>query len=275
MSTDPLYARVNDTRLAYFEFGSGEPVILVHGAVTDHRFWSPQFPVLKERYRCIALDQRYFGQSWPGGDRTFSLEAHATDLCQFLQAIVCKPVHAVATSYGSAVVLASAVASPTLFKSLFLNEPSLASLVTDPSDLSVIAQARKDLAPVVVALSEQNESKAVELFCDWTAYAGAFKTLPSEFRTVFLDNARTVGLQVAAPRPSITAAQISQLSAPVTFTTGEKTIPFFAVQVRAAHGAIPHSRLVSVPNAHHAASFENSAAFNAALLTHLANNAAV
>ena len=274
MLIDPLYAHVNGTRLAYFESGSGEPVILVHGAVTDHRFWSPQVRVLTERYRCIALDQRYFGQSWPGGDQTFGLEAHAADLCQFLQTIGRKPVHAVATSYGSGVVLASAVASPTLFKSLFLNEPSLASLVTDPSDLSVIAQARKDLAPVAIALSEQNESKAVELFCDWTAFAGAFKSLSEEFRAVFLDNARTVGLQVAAPRPSLTSVQIAQLSMPVTFTTGEKTIPFFAVQVRAAHKAIPHSRLVRIPNAHHAASFENPTEFNAALLTHLANNTA-
>ena len=274
MPNDPLYAYVNNTKLAYFESGAGEPVILVHGAVTDHRFWSPQVQALTDRYRWIALDQRYFGQSWPGGDRAFGLAAHAADLCQFLQAVVREPVHVVATSYGSGVVLAGAVQFPTLFKSLFLNEPSLVSLVTNPSDLSVIAQARKDLAPVATALAEQNESGAVELFCDWTAYSGAFKSLSEEFRTVFLENARTVQLQVAAPRPTVTSAEIAQLRMPVTFTTGEKTIPFFAVQVRAAHGAIPHSRLVTIPDAHHAPSFENPAAFNAALHAHLESNTA-
>jgi pimeloyl-ACP methyl ester carboxylesterase len=272
MSVEPRCANINGTQLAYFESGSGEPVVFVHGAITDHRFWSPQVQALPDRYRWIAPDQRYFGQSWPNGGHKFSLETHAEDLRQFLQTEVREPVHGVATSYGSAVVLACAVASPSLFKSLCLNEPSLVSLVADPEDLQVLAQGRKDLARVFAALSERNAARAVELFCDWTAFDGAFKSVSDELKTVFLENARTVELQVAAPRPTVTAAQIAQLNVPVTFTTGEKTTPFYEVQVRAAHRALPRSRLVSIPNAHHAPSFENPAAFNAALLTHLARS---
>lgn len=274
MSADLLYAHVNGTRLTYFQSGSGEPVLFVHGAIADHRTWSPQVPVVSERYRSIALDQRYFGYSWPGGGHKFALETHAADLCQFLQTVVRESVHAVATSYGSGVVLASAVESPSFFKSLFLNEPVLASLVTDPEDLSVLARARKDLAPVAAALSEQNLSKAVELFCNWIMFDGAFESLSEEFKTMLLDNARTVALQLAAPRPTVTAAQIAQLNMPVTFTVGANTIPFFAVQVRAAHRALPHSRVLTIPDAHHAAHFESPAAFNAALLTHLAGSTA-
>lgn len=274
MSADPQYAQINGTRLAYVESGVGEPVVFVHGAVSDHRFWSLQVPALADRYRSMALDQRYFGRSWPGGEHKFGLETHAADLCQFLQTVVREPIHAVATSYGAGVVLASAAAFPALFKSLFLNEPVLASLVTDPADLSVVAQARTDLAPVAVALSEHDGAKAVELFCDWTAFRGAFKSWSEELKTMLLENARTLELQIAAPRPTVTAAQIAQLTMPVTFTAGAETIPFFAVQVRAAHRAVPHSRFITIADAHHTAPFEAPTAFNAALFTHLAGSTA-
>lgn len=274
MSNAPRHIEVNGTSLAYYESGSGEPVVFVHGGVTDHRFWAPQIEALSEHYRCIALDQRYFGQSWPDGGHKFELSTHADDLCHFVRAIASKPVHVVATSYGAGVVLASAVTHPERFKSMFLNEPSLASLVTEPEDIAVLSQARRDLAPAAAALAEKNLRRAVELFCDWTAFPGAFSSLPEEFKTIFHDNARAVALQLSAPPPSVTAAQIGALRMPLTFTTGDETTPFFAVQVRAAHRAVPHSGLTRIAGAHHGAPFENPAAFNAALLEHLAQAAA-
>lgn len=260
---------VNDTRLAYVESGVGVPVVFVHGGITDHRFWAPQFAALSEHYRCIALDQRGFGQSWPGSGREFSLATHADDLAQFLGAVVSRPAHVVATSYGAGVALACAVAWPDRFRSLFLNEPSLASVVSEPEDMAVLSRARKDLASVAAALAAKDLATAVALFCDWTAFPGAFASIADEFRTVFHDNARTLPLQLAAAPPTVTAAQIGQLGIPVGLTVGEQTTKFFAVQLRAVHRAIAHSTVTCIPAAHHGSSFENPVAFNSALLAHL------
>ena len=274
MLNSPSYIAVNGTRLAYYEAGTGEPVVFVHGAVSDSRFWAPQVAALSHRYRCIAFDQRYFGQSWPDGGQQLSLSTHVDDLCHFLGAVSSRPVHVVATSYGAGVVLACAVASPDQFSSLFLNEPSLASLVTEPEDIAVLLQARKDLAPAAAALTAKDLATAVELFCDWTAFRGAFSSLSDEFMTMFHQNARSLALQLAAPPSAVTAAQIGQLRMPVAFTMGEDTTPFFAVQVRAAHRAVAHSNLTRIPGAHHGASFENPTAFNEALVAHLVQVAA-
>ena len=269
MPSSPHYVEVNGTTLAYSESGAGDPVVFVHGAVTDHRFWAPQVAAISNRYRCIALDQRYFGKSRSNGDRKFSVSTHADDLSHFLRAVSSEPVHAVATSYGAGVALASAVASPDRFRSLFLNEPSLASLVTEADDVGVLIQARKELAPAAAALAAKDLARAVELFCDWTAFPGAFSLIPNELKNIFYENARTIALQLAAPPPTVTTAQISQLRMPVTFTTGEQTTAFFAVQVRAAHRAVAQSELIQISGSHHAASFENTAAFNEALVAHL------
>jgi pimeloyl-ACP methyl ester carboxylesterase len=269
VSNVPSHVEVNGTSLAYDESGAGKPVVFVHGAISDHRFWAPQVTALADQYRCIALDQRYFGRSWPGGDRPFEISTHSDDLARFVRAIVSEPVHIVATSYGAGVALACAVAHPELFGSLFLNEPGLPSLVSEPRDLAVITEARKELAPVAAALTGNDPGEALEFFVDWILYPGAFASCPREFKTMLYENARTLALQLSAPPPMVTTAQIATLTVPITLTTGEATKPLFSVQVRAAHRAIRHSRLIPIPNAHHGASFENPTTFNAALLAHL------
>jgi pimeloyl-ACP methyl ester carboxylesterase len=274
MNAEPRYVSVNDTRLAYFEWGTGAPVLFVHGSVSDHRFWTPQVRVLSEHYRCIALDQCHFGQSEAGAERTFDLTAHADDLCQFIPAVVDGPVHAVATSYGAGVVLASAVADPSRFKTLFLHEPFLPSVVTESADLSVLAQALGELAAVVGALAQGDQPRAVEFFVDWIASAGAFAILPQSVKAMALDNARTVALQLASDPPSVTASQVGALAMPIEITAGEKTKPFFLVQARAIHRCLPKSRLTYFSEAGHNASLEDAAQFNAALLAHLAHHAA-
>lgn len=270
MSSKPGFAPVEGARLAYFSEGGGPTVVFVHGVVSDHRFWSRQLRPLSAHFRCIAIDQRYFGQSRSEGSKPYALATHAMDLSAFVDALECGPVHVVATSYGSAVALASAAATPDRFASLFLNEPTLSSLVTDPESQAILARERRELGAAAAAVAAGNDCRAVELFCDWTAFPGAFETLPPDLQEVFHDSAATVRLLFAAPAPSVTPADLEVLRMPVTLTTGGRTRPFFRVQTAAAHRCIAHSRLLTFPAAHHAASFECVDDFNRAVLEHVA-----
>jgi len=263
------HASIDGTSLAFSEEGSGPPLVFVHGGFTDHRIWAPQVVEFERSHQCIAIDQRYFGLSWQESGPPFSLATHGHDLCQFISKVSADPVHVVATSYGSAVSLYAAVECPWLVKSLFLNEPSLASIVTDAADQALLASERKSMAPVTKALADNNAQLAVQLFCDWTAFPGAFASLPTEDQAIFLDNARTIGPHFAAPAPTVMQAQIAALEIPIAFTVGEHTRPFFRTMLRAACQAIPSAAVTVIPRAHHGAPFENAAAFNAALLSHL------
>jgi pimeloyl-ACP methyl ester carboxylesterase len=60
--TKPLYAPTNGIRMAYFEQGSGFPVVMCHGFPELGYAWRHQLPALAAAgFRAIAPDQRGFG----------------------------------------------------------------------------------------------------------------------------------------------------------------------------------------------------------------------
>ncbi|MNI23672.1 Non-heme bromoperoxidase BPO-A2 [compost metagenome] len=68
-------------QLHYEDFGSGEPIVLIHGWPLSGRSWEKQIPALVEAgYRVITYDRRGFGQSsqpWNGYDYdTFAADLH-------------------------------------------------------------------------------------------------------------------------------------------------------------------------------------------------------
>ncbi len=73
--------------LFYEDYGSGRPVILIHGWPLTHRAWEPQMEALVSAgYRVIAYDRRGFGQSdkpWSGYD----YDTLAADLKGLIEAL--------------------------------------------------------------------------------------------------------------------------------------------------------------------------------------------
>ena len=56
------------TKIAFERTGSGSPLVLVHGAVTDHRVWEARElrSPLEDQFTVYAMDRRGHGES--GGD---------------------------------------------------------------------------------------------------------------------------------------------------------------------------------------------------------------
>jgi pimeloyl-ACP methyl ester carboxylesterase len=261
---------VNGADLVYLEQGQGAPVVFVHGAFSDHRAWEGQREAVVQRYRYIALTQRYFGTApWPDSGEKYSLTTHADDLAVFIRELRTGPVHVVGWSYGGAIALALAVQHPELVKSLFLHEPSLATFVTDPADVKAAGEDRRDMTASAAGASKAGDTPgAVRLFFDGVnGQPGIFETLPPSAQSMFLDNARTIPLLFAAPPPpAISCAQLGQITMPVTISKGELTRVSYQILADTASRCIPGSRLVIVPQGRHAAPAVIPAVFNEALL---------
>jgi 4,5:9,10-diseco-3-hydroxy-5,9,17-trioxoandrosta-1(10),2-diene-4-oate hydrolase len=66
LSTVDSYADVGGFRLHYYEAGTGEPVVLLHGGGPGASAWSnfgSTLPVFAKRFRTLLVDQPGFGQS--------------------------------------------------------------------------------------------------------------------------------------------------------------------------------------------------------------------
>lgn len=120
--------------MAFLESGTGESVVLVHGAEGDYRSWARQVASRLRGFRLIAVSLRhYYPEPWDGKGDTFSVRQHAEDLALFIEALGVGPVYLVAHSRGGSVAVRTAQARPALVKKLVLMEGAFGALLREKS----------------------------------------------------------------------------------------------------------------------------------------------
>ena len=133
--------RIGEYELFYEERGDGFPVLLIHGLAGDHSAWAPHLPVLAERYRAIAFDNRGAGQSTQR-DEPVTTEDLARDTLALLDAVGVDRAHVVGRSMGGAIAQHMALLAPERVESLVL----LASFARlDPLGHRVLTNMREVL----------------------------------------------------------------------------------------------------------------------------------
>ena len=119
-------ATLNGTEIRFAEIGTGDPVVLIHGAITDHRSWQPHRAELGQHVRAIMPDLRYCGTGpWEDAGGRYSVQTHADDVAALIRELTDEPVMLVGWSHGGAVAFTVAVQNPDLVKGMVLYEPSL------------------------------------------------------------------------------------------------------------------------------------------------------
>ncbi|MCX4744863.1 alpha/beta hydrolase [Kitasatospora sp. NBC_01287] len=103
---------------------TGEPVLLVHGNVSDSSFWQRTMLDLPERYRPIAPDLRGFGATEPlPVDARRGVRDYADDLLALIEALDLGRVHLVGWSLGGGVALQLLRDHSALLRSVTLVNP--------------------------------------------------------------------------------------------------------------------------------------------------------
>ncbi|HDZ13616.1 hypothetical protein LCGC14_1021420 [marine sediment metagenome] len=89
----------------YEDYGSGQPVILIHGWPLSRKSWEQQvWKIVEEGFRCISYDRRGFGiSSQPWGDYDYS--ALASDLDTLIKGLDLKDAIIVGFSMGGGEVV--------------------------------------------------------------------------------------------------------------------------------------------------------------------------
>jgi pimeloyl-ACP methyl ester carboxylesterase len=266
---------VNGVRLPYAEQGSGEPIVFVHGALSDLRAWEPVGEEIAKKYRFIAYTQRYYGTgAWKDDGKEFSVVTHTDDLAKFISALNAGPVHLVGWSYGGVVATTAAVKNPSLVRSLTVYEPTLSSVL--PAESEEGKAAREDLAkilgPAIAASKAGDAIQAVRLMFEavYQLPAGGFDRAPQGTQTMVLGQARTLPLLFAAPPPpAITCDVLKNFTRPTLVMWGEKTQPYFALISEAVSKCVPGARPVVLQNVHHDGPRRDATGFTAAVFEFL------
>ena len=124
--------RIDDVELYVEERAAErEPLVLIHGAWTDHATWSRLVEPLARSFRVIAYDRRGHSRSSRGAAAP-TRRRHEDDLAALIEALDCAPAHLVGTSYGAMIALALAGRRPELVRSVVAHEPPAIAVMPVP-----------------------------------------------------------------------------------------------------------------------------------------------
>ncbi len=273
--------RVNGTELHYIEEGQGEPLVLVHGSLSDYRSWMLQVEAFSPRYRVIAYSRRFhYPNAWPDGGADYSVELHAADLAALIGALDLGPVRLVGHSYGAFTSLVMALRHPQLVSRLVLAEPPIMPwLERLPDGPALLATFLADAAEPSFRAFEQGDLEGgIRLFIDAVSGRGAFERVPPAGRARQMENARELGaeMELVARRgvrpgyfadPSCTS--LRQLGIPTLLVAGDRSPLMFHLILDELARCLPATQRATIPSASHSMIANNPLAFNSAVLDFL------
>jgi esterase len=264
---------VNGYDMAYWEFGSGPPVVLVHGSVNDYRVWNSQVTEFSKKYHVIALSLRhYFPEMWDGHGDDYSIESHGADVAAFITKLNLGKVHLLGHSRGGSVVLDVAKKHPESIRTLILEDSSgLESLLPDTPESQRLAQeGRQGRDTLARNLASGNVDLAAQVYIDWLGGPGTWAKRTSDQKRIVLDNLGTASRSDV--RPVTTCEQIAKFDFPILLVNGERSPKRYAAMFAAMRKCKDIAEPTIIPNAAHAMNRENPTAFNTAVLNFLDQN---
>jgi pimeloyl-ACP methyl ester carboxylesterase len=239
-----LAVEVAGRSVAYERAGAGPPLVLVHGAVEDHRTWRFHMADLARVATVVAWDEPGCGASDDPAD-----DADLADLARALAAVVetVGPAHVLGFSWGGTLVLELWRQRPDLVRSLILAD--------------TYAGWRGSLPPAEVAARVAVGAEVPDVFAGEPSLEAvalldemAADTRPGTVR-------RNIALMAAADLTDV----LPTITVPTLLLWGEQDARSTLRVARQFESAIPGARLQLLARAGHVANLEQPAAFSSAV----------
>ncbi len=230
--------------IAYDRFGTGSPLVLVHGSFSDHRSnWQFVAPDFARHFTIHALARRGRGKTDATGGH--SVYDEAADVAALIAAIDGR-VHLLGHSYGALVALEGAVHAPDRIAKLVLYEPPIPGIVT-PATLAAL-----DARAAARDWEGFTETFLREVVSVTEAELAAFRESP--LWPQFVADARATTHEVGLPGFSFDPDRYTELKMPVMLQVGTETQgDYWATDALA--DVLPNARIAELSNQGHDAMF--------------------
>ncbi len=185
------FADLPDVRIHYTEKGEGFPLILIHGSLTDLRYWEAQDTALSKHYRVIMYSRRY---NYPNQNKTFhhhSAIDEAHDLLALMNTLDIEQAHILGHSYGAYTALWFALENPERVKKLVLAEPPIMRWLPDiPGGEGIMEHFMENTwHRLAREFTEQGEMAGIEATAGWY-FGQSLDSIQEIWRGYFIDNAK-------------------------------------------------------------------------------------
>lgn len=240
----------NGYRFAYVESGHGIPLVLVHGALTDFRFWAGQLGTLGDTARVIAYSRRHhYPNPWRPDDSPIGFESSAWDLAAIVRALQLDRPVLVGHSWGGLVALQAALRQPALFRAVILVEPIADSLIADPALRAATSRRAGEAMDLALArFSPRDPAPALTLWLDTLYGEGFWGSLGADGQARLRDNAHTLP-SAGAPQPPVSCADLAHLTLPVLLVGGSKSGARQQATLETLAGCLPSATRLVVTGA--------------------------
>lgn len=260
---------LNGTNLAYIEKGEGEPVLFIHGAVSDYRTWFEQFYFFSQNYRAISYSRRYHRPNVKAQDSlNYSRALHTADLIEFLKTLNLGKAHLIGHSYGGSIALMTALQHPELVGSLVLAEPSPLSSLFDRKSMNLLSEQQTGFDEALQLAQNGDKESAVRQFLHVIVGVDVLGLLPEERRSVVLENADTLEpmLKTYYDSPPFGCKELRNVNIPTLLVTGEFSPPIARLNNKMINECMPNSEVAVLRGASHGLQMENPEGFNRVIL---------
>ncbi len=177
------------TPIAVWVEGRGAPLVMVHGALSDHHRFSALVAELRPHVATFSMDRRGRGAS--GDSPEYHIEREFEDVAAVVDAAHARtgrPVHVWGHSYGANCAMGGAARSGNVGR-LILYEPGLAYRYPASSIAAVEAAIAGDPEAAMLAVltgvvgATPDEIEAIRSSHTWPARLATVPTAPRELRT--------------------------------------------------------------------------------------------
>ncbi len=241
---DQRYVENDGARIWYAAYGSGAPVILLHGGMGNSGNWGYQVPALvKNGYRAIVIDSRGHGRSTRDA-RPFSYELMASDVLAVMDALQIKKAALVGWSDGACTALILADKAPERVAGVFFFACNM-----DPSGV----KENIEFTPILQRCVSRHRKDYERL----SATPGQFDAF-----------SEAVGL-MQRTQPNYSADDLAKISVPVAIVQSE-----YDEFIKREHAdylarSIPNAEYIFLPGVSHFAPLQRPELFNSIMLTFL------
>ena len=237
------YVENEGARIWYASYGSGAPVILLHGGLGNSGNWGYQVPALVSAgYQVVLIDSRGHGRSTRDA-QPYSYELMASDVSIVMKALHLAKASLVGWSDGACTALVLASKVPAQMAGVFFFACN-----TDPSGTKEFV-----FTPIIGRCLSRHKQDYARL-----------SATPDQFD----DFSEAVGL-MQRTQPNFSTQDLAKVSVPVTIVQSEQDEFIKREHAEYLARSIPDAEFILLPGVSHFAPLQRPEEFNAVLLKFL------